>query len=145
MKINWGTGIVISLVLFAGMLVAYMIGSARNPPDLVTPNYYEEEIVYQDRIDYTKNASDLGPLEISNESNILSIVFPVGFNSETATGNLHFYRPNNANLDFNTPLKIDANNTQSVDVSKVIRGKWILKVNMQAAGKNYYWEKQITL
>ena len=145
MKINWGTGIVISLVLFAAMLVAYMIGSARNPPDLVTPNYYEEEIVYQNRIDFTANAKALGELELNLDNGLLNIVFPVGFNAASASGNIHFYKPNNANLDFDIPLKIDANNAQSVKVTKIVKGKWVVKVTMQAAGKNYYWENQITL
>lgn len=145
MKINWGTGIVISLVLFAAMLTYYMIRGAQNPSDLVTEDYYEQEIKYQDRIDFTKNANDLGALEISIENKELKILFPTGFNSANATGKIHFYRPNKANIDFDVPLKIEANNAQSIDISTIVKGRWVLKIDMQAAGKNYYWENPITL
>lgn len=145
MKINWGTGIVISLVLFAAMLTYYMIRGAQNPSDLVTEDYYEQEIKYQDRIDYTANARALGELKMNVENGQLIIVFPHGFNAASASGNIHFYRPNNATMDFDVPLKIDTNNSQAINITEVIKGQWVLKTQMQANGKNYYWEKQISL
>lgn len=145
MKINWGTGIVIALVLFAAMLTYYMIRGAQNPSDLVTEDYYEQEIKYQDRIDYIKNAQELGALQVEKEAGQLRITFPVGFNNSDASGKIHFYRPNNAAIDFEVPLKLDANNEQIFDVSKVVQGRWVLKTQLQASGKNYYWEDQITL
>lgn len=145
MKINWGTGITISLVLFAAMLTYYMIRGAQNPSDLVTEDYYEQEIKYQDRIDYTKNANELGALEIQKENGLLKIIFPVGFNSASATGKIHFYRPNNAAMDFDLPLRIEAQNAQTINTTEVIKGRWTIKTEMQAAGKNYYWENKIDL
>lgn len=145
MKINWGTGIVISLVLFAAMLTYYMIRGAQNPSDLVTEDYYEQEIKYQDRIDYTANANALGALQITKNVSSISIRFPEGFNSAAATGKIHFYKPNNAKIDFDIALKIDENNSQEISTTQVIKGQWVLKTLMQSGGKNYYWENKIVL
>ncbi len=145
MKINWGTAIVIAFVLFAGMLTYYMIRGAQNPSDLVAEDYYEQEIKYQDRIDNRENANQLGALVINRNANTLQIVFPKGLNKDAASGIIYFYKPNKANFDFEVPLQIDTNFTQEVDVTTVIKGQWVLKIEVQADGKTYYWEKPISV
>ena len=50
MKINWGTGLVIGMVLFIAFImfmVITMMTDKKYSHDLVTEDYYQKEIVYQ--------------------------------------------------------------------------------------------------
>ncbi len=52
MKINWGTGIIISFILFAGFIGYLAIRIQTHPDyehDLVVKNYYEEELHYNQK------------------------------------------------------------------------------------------------
>ena len=59
MKISWGTGIAATYIIFVlatlGMTYAMMTKNV----DLVSTNYYEKEIKYQEQIDKINNTSGL--------------------------------------------------------------------------------------
>jgi hypothetical protein len=145
MKINWGTAIVIVFILFAGMLTYVMIQSAQNRSDLVAEDYYEQEINYDARIESKTNAKALGEIQTTRLDNNLLITFPATLPSTGINGDMHFYKPNNASLDFEVPISIDENNAMMVDLTNVIKGKWVLKIELISAGKTYYWEQQISI
>ncbi len=56
---NWGKGLALSLIAFAAMMAAFGIASARRSEALVTEEYYEEELRFQDRIDAQDRAHAL--------------------------------------------------------------------------------------
>ena len=57
MKLNWGSGIALVYVIFAGSMVAFAIKASRQHYDLVTENYYTEAVNYQQEIDARHNLS----------------------------------------------------------------------------------------
>ena len=59
MKWNWGTGIAITLVLFIGLMSFMVFKSTQQRFDLVSENYYEEELNYQEVIDQKRNSSNV--------------------------------------------------------------------------------------
>ncbi len=62
MKINWGTGIVIAFVAFIAFIMYFVINMNLNKKyvhDLVTEDYYQEELLHQNEIDKVDNAKDL--------------------------------------------------------------------------------------
>ena len=62
MKINWGTGIVIAIVLFMSFIMYFVISMSTDKKfshDLVTEKYYEKELAYQDQIDAEENTRQL--------------------------------------------------------------------------------------
>ena len=62
MKINWGTGIVIGMALFISFimyLVINMLTDKKFDHDLVTEEYYQEELHYQEEINAETNAFSL--------------------------------------------------------------------------------------
>ena len=61
MKINWGTGIVIGMVLFISFImfmVITMITDENYDHEMVTESYYEKGMVYQQEIDAETNAKN---------------------------------------------------------------------------------------
>ena len=51
MKISWGTGIVIGIVVFVVFTLSMTVIFMTQDVHLVTDNYYEKTLTYQDEID----------------------------------------------------------------------------------------------
>ena len=145
MKINWGTGIVIAFVIFASLLTVAMVLGARQRVDLVTPEYYEEEIRFQDKINHRENAKEIGGIDITVEKNALKITFPKALQPENTNGLIKFYKPDNAIVDFETALTLSADNSIVIDTEKRIGGLWKLMIEAEQNGTVYYWEESIRL
>ena len=79
-KINWGVGIVITIVCFMGFIMFFVIKMSTDTKydhDLVTEEYYKEELAYQDQIDAQQNSAHLAEniqVEVSAEG--IQILFP---------------------------------------------------------------------
>ena len=56
-KWNWGTKLVIAIILFMGFIFVLVYLSTQNTIDLVERDYYPKGLKYQNRIEEIKNAS----------------------------------------------------------------------------------------
>ena len=59
MKFNWGYKIVLVYSVFVAGILYLVVQSSRQQMDLVTDDYYAQEIRYQEKIDQSKRASAL--------------------------------------------------------------------------------------
>ena len=83
MKISWGHGVVIALgafILFIlGMIFLFPIGKQNS--ELITENYYEEELKYQEVIDAKNSADNLTEKPtVALEKQGITIIFPKEIN-----------------------------------------------------------------
>ena len=145
MKISWGwrIGILyVGFVLFMGTLV---IASNRQHFDLVSKDYYGEEIAYQKVIDAGKNQAALSqPLSIHASGQSVTIDFPDEFKSRSLSGDIQFYSPVDADWDRN--FKINAqNNTVTIARSALKNTRYTIKISCNVDGKSYYQESEIML
>ncbi len=143
-KLNWGTGIAIFLVLFILSLVAFILFTITLKYDLVESNYYDKDIKYQEHIDKTKRFAELSEKPTIVEKNgYVFINFPEIYNPSDIKGVLHFYRPSDKNLDFNVKLNIADKNSQVIDMTNKAKGIWIVKLNWSNSETTYYFEEEI--
>lgn len=131
MKISWGHGVIIALgafiVFILGMIFFFPMGQQNS--ELITENYYEEELLYQDVIDAKKRAEQLAEkpkLEIKNEGLFLS--FPKDINNSNSKFDFYLYRSSDQNLDVKKEFALDANNNYSIPNKILVKGGYILKV-----------------
>ena len=140
---DWGKGIILTLVAF-GILILSMVTICVRQDDihLVTQNYYEEEIKYQDQIQKMINASQLDHevLVYDNQMKIVALHLPVG-----AKGTLHFFRPSDARLDQKIEFDISDAFVNSVNVKSLKPGYWRVKLTWVENGIAYYQEKKICI
>jgi hypothetical protein len=140
---NWGTGIVIAFVLFIAMIFTFIFLGSKEPSDLVSDDYYAKELAYEDVIVATRNTF---PFEDSIHMEIrtgqLELTMPTtriaGIN-----GQIHFFRPSEADLDKFFPLSPDSNGKQYFDLANFVPGKYIVKITWAKDGSPYYWEEDI--
>jgi len=134
------------IVTFLLGVVAFFIYINDMDINLVEDNYYEEELVYQDRIDKINNVSELpGKINISSKAGMIIIQFPALDTVPALDGSLMFYRPSDPWKDFSIPLQLDDSLRQALDVSMLKPGKWIIKIDWEMGGKEYYFEESVIL
>ncbi|NNE02015.1 MAG: FixH family protein [Arenibacter sp.] len=147
MKINWGTGIVLSFIGFIAFILFFVIRMSmddRANHDLVTEDYYKKELEYQQEIDAEKEANALpDKIEIEIAENGLLITFPKKLNHKDIHGTVSLYRPSNKHLDFDFPISL-SNAHLLIPDNSLLDGRWDIKVLWKYKEKEYLVKKSIT-
>ena len=146
MKINWGTGIVLAFIVFIAFIMYFVISMNVNDKydhDLVTEDYYKQELEYQKDIDKESNSKHLEQNLIwkKTEDGIM-IIFPESLEINSISGNVFLYRPSNKQLDFETSISLSDHNLLIPD-KRLLDGRWNIKVDWQYKGKSYLFKEQI--
>jgi hypothetical protein len=145
MKFNWGWGITALYTGFVILIVTLVIGSSRQRCDLVSNDYYGEEIAFQKVIDGGKNQAALSaPITIQANAKTVTIVFPDEFKNKTLSGNILFYSAVSSDWDHN--YKIKSNDLiVNIDRKLLHTTKYTIKISCTVDGKSYYQENDISL
>jgi nitrogen fixation protein FixH len=146
MKINWGTGLVIVMVLFMSFILFFVIKMSTNEQykhDLVTEEYYKKEMAYQEEIDAETNfqafASKLTGQRIKEG---WSIQFPKEMDPSNINGTVFLYRPSNKQLDFDFPIVLSGSNLLIPD-KRLLDGRWNITIEMEYQGEKHLYKKSI--
>lgn len=140
---NWGHGLTILFVSFVLFMVSLVVICMRQDNiHLVTQNYYEEEIKYQQQIDKMANAEGLGREIFSyhTQDRTVDLNLPVG-----AMGTLHLFRPSDARLDQKFQVEMRPGNSLSFDLGHLQQGYWKMMLTWKEGDKEYYLEEKITI
>ena len=144
-KINWGTGITIAIILMiSGMLTLVYVATRQNF-DLVEKDYYQKGINFQEQIESRRHTLDLEEQpELWVENNLISLEFPNLFIDQILEGKIHFYSSVNADYDLIVDLKLNEEMKQTINIDKLKKGRYTIKLNWTADHIDYYLEKNIT-
>lgn len=146
MKINWGTGIVIAFICFISFIMYFVISMNTNKKydhDLVTEDYYKEELQFQNDIDKENNSKTLNTnISWTRTTEGILITFPESLETNKITGKVFLYRPSNKQLDFETSISLSNHNLLIPD-KRLLDGRWNIKVDWQYKGKSYLYKKEI--
>lgn len=146
MKINWGTGIVLAFIGFIAFIMYFVVTmnvSKKYEHDLVTEDYYKDELAYQANIDKLNNAKTLKENISCNitEAGIV-IKFPEGLDVTKISGKVFLYRPSNKHLDFESELSL-SNLQLLIPNTRLVDGRWNIKVDWQYNGNSYLYNESI--
>ncbi|MGB8705219.1 MAG: FixH family protein [Gillisia sp.] len=146
MKLNWGAGIVIGMVLFISFIMFFvtkMMTDKKYDYDLVTEQYYQKEMVYQQEIDEEQNAQSL-PEQISGEKTDAGwlLHFPASMSDSMRNGTVFLYRTSNKKLDFSMPVSAGESNIL-IPKEKLLPGRWNITLEWQSNDKRYLYKKAI--
>lgn len=146
MKINWGTGIVLAFIGFIGFILYFVITMITNKEynhDLVTEDYYKQELEFQNDINKQKNAKDLSKnISWTKNQDGLIIEFPENLDAKKISGKVFLYRPSNKQLDFETPISLSKNHLLIPD-KRLLDGRWNIKVDWKYNGNLYLFKDEI--
>lgn len=143
MKISWGHKILIVYLGFVAGIMVLVFLANQQKFDLVTPNYYDAELKFQNVIDEKQRVADLSaPPKISHSVNSVSIQLPDEFLNKDVEGELYLYRPSDASKDLKTKFETSKSFVE-VALEKNLSGAYEVKLSWQADGKTYYNEQRI--
>lgn len=145
-KANWGTGIFISYSVFMLLTIITAVYFMNQDVSLVTDDYYQQELKYQDQIDKIERTNALSEKPVIDFDGLgVNISFPKLLIEKNVVGKIHFYRPSDPGLDFALPISLNSEGIQLISTKQLAAGYWRLKLNWMMDGKEYYNEKAIII
>jgi nitrogen fixation protein FixH len=151
MKLNrnlWPVAIILVFAFFLAGTIGLVVMACTQKVDLVSSNYYEQELRFQGQIDRVKRTRQLATQAVvayDSASKRITISLPGEQAREAVTGSIELYRPSAAGLDRQIELKVDASGVQSVDTSGLRPGLWKVRVSWTANRQEYYTDQRVII
>lgn len=145
MKLNWGHGVAIALGCFMIFILALLF-SAGDTGSLVTENYYEKELTFQNEIDAQKNANALTKEELPEmimQANGINFQFPESVNLADFKGEVYLLRNEDEKKDVRLPIKLLSRNQFLVPSVRLHDGVYELNLSWKDSEKEYLIKKSI--
>lgn len=140
---NWGKSIILAFVLFATFIAVLVTVCMRQDVSLVTKNYYQEELKYQDQIERIANTAALTTKPvIAAAERQLTLSFDQLPNIDR--GELRLFCPANASADKIFSLKATSGTTQVLG-NDLPRGMYRARMTWRMQGREFYLEQIIHL
>ncbi len=146
MKINWGTGIVLAFIAFITFILYFVFRMStdnRANHDLVTDDYYKQELAYQKEINASKTALEMkATLKIEKSEEGLKVVFPETFDYKKIEGIVSLYRPSNKHLDIDFPISLSKTHLLIPDNS-LVGGRWDITIKWKYEGNTFLHKEKL--
>lgn len=139
-KFTWGHGIALALACFIGFILylIFIFPIGKQTSDLVSDNYYQDELEYQKVIDAKKNADQLSQKPFFAQ---LPYGIRIAFPKETIDvgQQVHFelYSTNDKEKDKKQNVNLDSNNSFLVPKEMLSTGSYTLKVRWKKSDIDY--------
>jgi hypothetical protein len=146
MYISWGIKITMLYVGFV-ILILIMVSMAMNQKiDLVSKDYYEQELNYQEKIDKTNRSHALSQqLSWQVLEHALLLKFPKQFKGRIIKGKIYFFRPSDERMDTTLDfLSADSSMDLNINTSQLKKGLYKMQVDWEVDKEKYYNEAILT-
>jgi hypothetical protein len=141
-KWNWGTGIILVYSGFVVFMLGMVYMCTRQHFDLVTPDYYEEELAFQQVINGKENENLLDKsTQVVVGTQSITVTLPM--EKTDAGGTVIFYKPDNSKYDFSLPL--NGLSELTVPIEKFQTGMYKVISKWEYEGKPYFNEQALYL
>jgi hypothetical protein len=139
-KFNWGHGIVLALGLFIAFILfmIFVFPNGKQNSELISDDYYQDELQYQNVIDAKKNADALPEKPVYSQlPEGIKITFPKEIQPDNKTVNFNLFRTEDKNLDVKKDLQTDAENAVLIPEKVISHGSYTLKIKWTENKKPY--------
>jgi len=127
----------------AAIFITWAVGQNM---DLVRKDYYEHEILFQQRIDAQHRTDYLrAQIAVTYDARTGRLRVKLPETHAAVTGRIHVYRPSDASLDSDIPLALESAGAQDIDVRTWKAGLWKVQISWAANGQKYYHEEPILI
>jgi hypothetical protein len=142
---SWGYKILIVYSIFVAGIVFMVVRSSYEKADLVTPDYYAQELKYQQKIDEAKRADGLSAapaVAILNDQ--ITIGFPKEFDRQQIKGTATLYCPSDEAQDIKKDFAMK-DEAVVLAIPVIHKKLYQLQLSWLCNGTSYYYEKKIKL
>lgn len=131
---------VIALLAFIIFILSmlFLFPNGQKNSEMVTENYYEEELKYQDVIDAKGRADQLQEKPVySQDKNGIKITFPKEYDNSNATVKFVLNRTDDQNLDIHKSVQLDMNKSFLIPAQVLTPGNYTLRLSWTKDKKDY--------
>lgn len=144
MKWNWGYGIAALYLGFVVMMLSLVVMSMGRKVDLVTDQYYNEELKFSDKMEKMKRANSLTePVEWVVTDTEVNIKFPE-MNHGKPLGKVTFYCPANSENDRSFAIE-SLSNHFTIATSQLPEGRYHMQIDWTSGDQNYWNEGVVVI
>jgi hypothetical protein len=139
---SWSKGILFSFIFFAVFIIVLVVVCVRQEVSLVSKEYYQEEITYQDQIERMRNTMTL------EQKPVISVndrFVQVDYNNFTQIekGRLDLFCP--SNLHFDKSFQLNNQAIQKFEIGSIQKGMYRARLLWTMNGKEFFLEQVITI
>lgn len=140
---NFGIKITVLYLSFITLILTLVFLSYGQKVELISPDYYAQEIKFQQRLNATKNEKNLSNSIRHNLNNTsLILTLDSGMVSNDFKGTINFYRPSDSSKDLEIKMNF-VNNKQIIDTRQLTHGAYKLQLSWVSNNTNYFKEEVI--
>ena len=137
---NWGKKILFVYLAFVVGIVFMVLKAMNQNQDLVTNEYYEQELLYQQKIDETNRTYKITiPVVVNYKKDTVDVVFSEYFSGNEIKGDVLIYCPDDEKKDMKKEFTLPKGSF-ILEVPYHYVGFRHIKINWNANGKSYYKE-----
>lgn len=144
----WPIGIATFFAVLIFALATWAVVAHRNREELVSTDYYEQEMAYQQQINRLRRPADSG-VSIGyapvGQGGVIRIAWPLASRPADAQGRVRLYRPSEAALDREVPLLVGADGIQNINAGTLKPGLWKVRVHWGPEVSGYYAEGSVVV
>ena len=146
MTFNWGHKLTLAFSAFVVFIFVMVYKAVNTDFQLVTKEYYKDELAYQEVIDGTNKANQLSTaVTIQQVEDQLIIQLPEEMKQQTVTGSIWLYCPSEDKNDRKLVLTVNEEGKQFISTKTIAAAGYLAKIRWQANDQTYYTEQRITI
>ena len=142
---NWGNKLVIVFLVFAVLMATLVYKAVNTKYELVSKDYYKDELRYQDKIDGVNNANKISNVSVDQDDSQLVVSLPKEMRGIITEGEIWLYCSSDETKDRKIALQVDEEGRQFIAKNTLRKGNYQLKLSYRSGGSNYYTEKKLTV
>ncbi len=129
---NWGYKITFALFTFMSFIGYLVYGAFQEDFDLVSEDYYRDEINHQQTINRMMNVKNSQKVTLTNNEKSVILNFP----TTNASGTIHFYHPSSKQLDRTYDISLDKEQ-QVISYQDLTSGHYRINIQWLSDGTEY--------
>lgn len=143
---SWGIKITVLYTGFVILIAGMVIISSTNTSELVSKDYYEQELNYQQRIDALSNEKKLkASIGYQLMDTVIILRLPDVDIAGDFKGEVLFFRPSDSSKDLKLELAFDKSGGQMIPKKILQKGVYKMCLSWRNNAISYYKETMITI
>jgi len=138
---TWGNKLLVAFLFFGALIGTLVYKCMSQNFELVSKDYYKDELRYQDKIDGTNNANKLSNVQLAQTDREVSIRLPKELDGLAVNGEAWFYCATNSLNDRKIPVQVNEEGLMKVEKSKLAKAHYQVKLNWQNGDEKFYNEQ----
>jgi len=123
-----------------------VVMSVHQKIDLVSDDYYNKELMFQDKINEIKNSNSLsGNIKHIITNTDIELQFQPEFKAKKISGEILFFRPSDSSKDVKTVVSLDENAEQKISLSTLSKGMYKMQISWKDESRAYFAEETIVI